>query len=148
MTRNHRGPCLIEAFGEARTIAGWAKVSGFSVRALRARHRRLRGLPGEVMLSLSRDSKAHVDTSAPPGAPGSWTWDIVPWEDDVWARAWVARHPGGATLDEVGLAMGVSYEDVRLIVESALLKLEKEVATSGLPFAELLGIGSDGGDTP
>ena len=45
---------------------------------------------------------------------------VTPYEEDVAAQLFVAAFPGGATLEAVALAMGISRERVRQIEERAL----------------------------
>lgn len=76
----------------------------------------------ELAVLLPKDYRG-IDGHTPLGAPGSWTWQILDWEDDPWAQRFVEAHPGGATLDEVGQALGVERERVRQIEREALMKL-------------------------
>lgn len=62
------------------------------------------------------------------GEPGAWTWQLLPWEDDLWAQEFVQKHPCGATLEEIGEALGVSMQRVRQIEEKALRKLRRMVS--------------------
>lgn len=117
-------PCLavvqggVEAFGERLSIPAWARVTGLSINAVR---RRLRLFPPEIALLLP--VAAHADPNAKPGAPRSWTWELLLYEDDCYAQRFVEAHPHGATLDEVGDALGIVRERVRQIEEQALEKL-------------------------
>ena len=123
----------IEAFGESHTLAEWAVITACGESTLR---KRLSEHPPEVALAMP--SYTHVDATADPGAPRSWTWDLLPWEDDVWARRWVATHPSGATLDEVGDALGVVRERVRQIEETAKRKLRLAADALGLSYEDLV----------
>lgn len=51
----------------------------------------------------------------------------VPYELDEAVKRFVAEHPGGATLDEVGVAFGVSRERIRQIENAALAKLRRRL---------------------
>jgi transcriptional regulator with XRE-family HTH domain len=43
-----------------------------------------------------------------PGFPGALSWETTPWSLDAAARAFVDEHPGGATVEEIAEAIGVS----------------------------------------
>ena len=64
---------------------------------------------------------------------------MLEWEDDPGAQAFFAQHPGGATLEEVAAALGVTRERVRQIEEVALRKCRREAKRIGVPVAALLG---------
>jgi broad specificity phosphatase PhoE len=126
----------VEAYGEIRSVASWASCSGHTVRSLRKRLSELATLPAEI--ALAAPSYVRIDPTALPGQPRSWTWDLLPWEDDEWAQEWVARHPGGGTLEEVGAALGVVRERVRQVEESAMAKFRREARRAGVPVRILL----------
>lgn len=131
-------PMMLEAFGERRTLVDWARDLPISPSILR---RRIRALPAEVALSIP--PKRHVDLDAVPGAPGSWTWELLPFAADPWARAFVAQHPSGATLEVVGDALGLCRERVRQVEESALRKFRASASRLGLDLSELVQTLSD-----
>jgi hypothetical protein len=110
----------VEAFGDRMTLDAWARLTGISVRTLR---RRLTFLPAEAALLLP--DWTHVDPLARPGSANAWSWELLDYEDDPWAQTFVAKHRAGATLEQVGNALGVVKERVRLIEESALAKLAR-----------------------
>lgn len=56
----------------------------------------------------------------------------LPYEEDDLTQLFVAEHPGGATLDEIGDLLGVSRERVRQIVEAALGRLARRGYLAGL----------------
>lgn len=114
----HRGK--VEAFGEVLSIEAWSARTGIKAAVIR---RRLKHLAPEAALSLS--DYAHYSTDALPGGPKSWTWDGLSWERDPWAQQFVDEHPGGASLEEVGDAIGVTRERVRQIEEKAIRKLQR-----------------------
>lgn len=58
--------------------------------------------------------------------------DHLTWENDTEARNFVAQHPEGATLKEIGDHFGVSRERVRQIQKDALLRLRRELERMGL----------------
>lgn len=126
-------PLYVDAFGERRTVHAWALETGVGPSVLR---RRLERYPAEVALSLAHYS--HADPHAPPGAPGAWTWEALAYEDDPWAQAFVARHPAGATLDQVGAALGLVRERVRQVEETAMRKFETAARALGLSLSELV----------
>ena len=94
------------------------RVASVYTSALR---QRLASLPPEIALVLPLG--VHVDPAAEPGAPRSWTWVVLTWNEDVWAQRFVDQHPEGAPLDVVGDALGLVKERVRQIEEEALRKL-------------------------
>lgn len=130
-------PRLIRAFGEARTVHEWASLLGLSVYALRKRLRDFRHLPPEVALSIPFHDK-QIDPHADPGKPQSWTWELLAYADDPWAQTFVQRHPGGATLEEVGEVFGLVRERVRQVEESAKRKFEHVAHALHVPFEELI----------
>lgn len=70
----------------------------------------------------------------------------TPWEEDD--RCWlvVALHPTGIGLKEIGELMGIGYEGVRLLEQSALRKLrEKHPDVLRRLFAELVDRDEDDG---
>jgi hypothetical protein len=112
---------LYTAFGQELTLDQWAWESGLPRRTIEARLRV--GLPMEVAVSLERF--ARIDPTAPLGGPGSWTWYALDFEDDKWAKAFVKLHPGGASLDAVGDALGMTRERVRQLEEQIFAKLRR-----------------------
>lgn len=101
----------------------WARRYGVRQRTLRRRlYDACRGRR-RFDLSLLVMKSQLVDGEAELGAPRSWTWEILPYPDDPWARQFVQEHPEGATLEEVAQALGMSRERVRQIEEEALTKL-------------------------
>lgn len=110
----------VDAFGERKSIAEWASAKGLTVRSLK---KRLTVLPPETALSLPPWARL-TRLTIPGGEPLSWTWDYLPWKRDIWAQHFVATHPGGALLEEVGDALGITRERVRQIEQAALRKLK------------------------
>ncbi len=62
------------------------------------------------------------------GQPGSWSLDVVPFEDDGRAMDLVESHPDGMTTAEIADAMGIEMETVRLIEHRALQKMRSLMA--------------------
>ena len=60
--------------------------------------------------------------------PGAVVHPTMRFELDDDAQAFVEAHPHGATLEEVGAAMGISRERVRQIEEGAVRKLKAAMA--------------------
>ena len=120
---------VIDAFGESRTVQEWSDVLGDGVVSLQRRLNAFAMLPPAVVLSMPKGIRFR---DVPLGAPKSWTWDALPWEADRWARAWVDAHPGGATLEEVGKALGVTRERVRQVEEMGMRKFERAARKQGL----------------
>lgn len=65
-------------------------------------------------------------------------WDLVRYEGDADAQAFVAAHPRGATLEEIAQYYGVSRERIRQIEEQALAKLVKRCQLAGITRADLI----------
>jgi hypothetical protein len=126
----------IEAHGELHTVAYWARCSGQSVRILLKHLRSLPRLAPEIVIAVPRCTR--IDPHALPGEPHAWTWDVLPWEDDEWAQDFVARHPGGATLAEVGDALGLVRERVRQVEETAMIKLRRAALRLDVPVKSML----------
>lgn len=124
----------VTAFGETRTLRAWANEANISPSVLR---RRLEHLPAEVAIQLP--AWARVNFDAKPGAPSSWTWEILDYAQDPWAQSFVRRHPGGASLEEVGDALGLVRERVRQVEEIAMRKVRLGAEALGLDLHALLG---------
>lgn len=132
---HYTGTTVIDAFGRSHTVQEWAYVIGDGVVSLQRRLNTFAMLSPALVLSMPKGIRFR---DVPLGAPKSWTWDALPWEADRWARAWVAAHPGGATLDEVGKALGVTRERVRQVEESGMRKFEREARRCGVAMRDLL----------
>lgn len=122
---------LVHAFGEARTVQEWAELAG--VRPDTMRKRLARGYPPEVAIALPGHVR-HVDGQALPGGPNSWTWELLDFESDEWARRFIRSHPSGASLERVGAVWGLTKEQIRHIEVRALQKLAETVGTHGDAF--------------
>jgi hypothetical protein len=59
-------------------------------------------------------------------------WDLLSFEEHSFVHEFIAQRPDGATLDEIGAAMGVTGERVRQIYERALSKLRDHFGVHGL----------------
>jgi hypothetical protein len=64
----------------------------------------------------------------PDGAPGSRTWYDLPYEKDEWAREFVKAHPDGASMEDVGAAIGVEVSWICEIEQGAFKKLKAKLA--------------------
>jgi DNA-directed RNA polymerase sigma subunit (sigma70/sigma32) len=64
--------------------------------------------------------------------------DVLPYEDDLVARVFVAMHPNGATLEEVGAMFDVTRERIRQIEAKAIRKLQAACAAEGLELEDFL----------
>lgn len=116
----------IEAFGEVRNLTDWSREAGLERTPLR---QRLARFDPEIAIRLP--PCARVNPDAEPGAPGAWTWYVLPYDEDPWARAFVAAHPDGATLEEIGAALGLVRERVRQLEESAIRKCRRAAQKLG-----------------
>lgn len=70
---------------------------------------------------------------SPPGSIDSTT----PYTEDLACQRFVAKHPDGATLDEVGEMLGVTRERVRQIEAKALAHFRRRALIAGLPIEAL-----------
>lgn len=122
-------PRMVEAFGERRSLHEWCALVELSAPVLAARLTRF-----SPELALILPPYARVDPQAQPGEPAAWTWELLDWEDDIWARRFVAEHAGGASLDEVAAAIGIVRERVRQVEEAALRKVRARAEAMGLDF--------------
>ncbi len=126
----------VEAFGEVRSVIEWAWHLERNPNALLRYLNTFTNLPAEIVLGIPK--RARVCPSIEPGAPRSWTWDALPWEVDQWAQDWVRKHPGGASLQEIGDALGITREAVRQLEERAARKLRRESERDGADVESML----------
>lgn len=121
----HRGR-RIQAFGEIRNLTDWSREAGLERAPLR---QRLQRFDPEIAMRLP--ACARVNPEAAPGTPGAWTWYVLAYHEDPWAQAFVAAHPDGATLEQVGAALGIVRERVRQLEESAIRKCRRAAQKLG-----------------
>ncbi len=126
----------VHAFDEVRSVAEWAWHLERNPNALLRHLNTFTDLPPEIILGIPK--RARVCPTIEPGAPRSWTWDALPWEADRWAQDWVKKHPGGASLQEVGNALGITREAVRQVEARVYSKLRKGVERDGESIEEML----------
>lgn len=62
----------------------------------------------------------------------------LPWHADVASQEFVDLHPGGATLEEVAVELGLVRERIRQIEERALAKLASAARRPGFNAMSLL----------
>lgn len=131
----YTGQTELYAFGARRTVNEWASYLSIDHRSL---VRRLNLLPWvDPAFVLAMPDGQHFDPSLPGGAPKSWSWSSLPWERDPWAQGWVDAHAHGATLEEVGRALGLTRERVRQVEEVAFRKLRRRAQRLGIaPLVE------------
>jgi hypothetical protein len=110
--------------GETRYISEWAKLADISEDTLRKRLA-AEWDPEKAVTAAKAVTNRPVALrrQVPPGAPGSSTWYSLPWERDRWAKEFVAAHPDGASLEEVGAAMGIEVSWVCEMEQIALKKV-------------------------
>jgi hypothetical protein len=114
--------------GETRYISEWAKHAGISEDTLRKRLA-AEWEPEKAVSAPKQVTNRPVALrkQKPPGAPGSSTWYELDWKRDPWAKEFVAAHPDGASLEEVGAAMGVEVSWVCEMEQTALKKLRERM---------------------
>lgn len=76
----------------------------------------------------------HVDDAL---AKGATVHPTLPFARDPDAQRFVADHPDGATLEQVGDALGVTRERVRQLERTALGRLRKRAALAGIDPSDL-----------
>jgi DNA-directed RNA polymerase sigma subunit (sigma70/sigma32) len=64
--------------------------------------------------------------------------DLSPYEEDFAARVFVAMHPDGATLEQVGAVLDVTRERIRQIEAAALRKLRATCQRMGIKLEDIL----------
>lgn len=126
----------ITAQNETLYVSEWAKRIGLSEDTLRKRlaagwdHEKAVTAPKQVT-----NRPVALRRQVPDGAPGSWTWHDLAFEDDQWCQDFVKTHPDGASMEVVGAAMGVEVSWICEIEQGAIAKLLaklKQVASGTL----------------
>lgn len=112
----HKGRSVELTFGgRTLTIGQWAEETGLSRPALFGRL--YRQWPLEEALTVPATSKAKAHRRTPRID------STTPYALDREAQRLVREHPQGMTLDEVGVALGITRERVRQIEHRAVEKL-------------------------
>ena len=139
---------------------GKRRLGHFATReeALAARHAAPYASAAEAWAVADRRARAHrAITPAADGpvreftpadaSPRRAAFDSLPWDEDEDVRAFVAAHPDGATLEEVGEYLGVTRERVRQMEGAALARLAGRLRDAGVTEASQSEIvrWSDGG---
>ncbi len=101
--------------GQTRSIKEWAEITGLPETTLFGRI--YRRWDPELVLTAPRGGHRPPDARIPQIDPRS------PWADDEVAQKLVRDNPHGMTLDEVGIAFGITRERVRQIEQRAIQKL-------------------------
>lgn len=65
---------------------------------------------------------------------------MLPFAEDAAAQAFVEQHPGGATLEVCGDALGVTRERLRQIESKALKRLRKRCRLAGITAEDLVAV--------
>ena len=131
----------ITAHGETLYISEWAKRLDMSEDTLRKRLA-ANWDPVEAVTAPKQvtNRPRSLRDAVPAGAPGSRSWYDLPFEDDTWAQAFVKAHPDGASMEQVGAAMGVEVSWVCEIEQGAIKKLiEKLMQVADYNFESLNG---------
>lgn len=132
----------LEVNGETRTLAEWSRVTGLSYATISNRLRA--GMSPHLALSSERFVRAatrYDQLREHPEQARDMTpeeilalrerypvrWDL-PYDDDEACQRFVADHPNGATLGEIGALYGVTRERIRQIEAAALRKLKRRLA--------------------
>jgi hypothetical protein len=130
---------MLTVNGVTRPLVEWARDAGLSIDAL-AKRIDNGWAPAKAVTTprQATNRPREVRYGIRAGQPGSWSWYELPYERDAHAQAFVSAHPDGATMGEVGAAMGIELTWVCEIEQGALKKLRKLVDDGELTEAELV----------
>jgi Fe2+ transport system protein FeoA len=131
-------PVHFELNGKRLTLREWALEPECLAKGLTygvLRNRRCAGWPMPELLTLQRGAHYKAVHGRAYGVSIS---HALAYEDDVEAQRFVDEHPNGATLDEVGVALGLSRERVRQIEADAVANLVRRLRLVGITRDELL----------
>lgn len=139
---------VYEHAGESLPLRDWvARQDEFLVRGVYARHEDLAALCvlrrmqkgwllADALSMPSYTTKASL--SVPIGHPGSWSWDVIDYDDDDHAWYVDAHHPEGVSLQDVAAVLGVSTERASQIEISAMRKFCRHAKGMNIDVRKLL----------
>lgn len=118
----------VTAHGETLTVYQWAARQNMCAQTI---YKRLTSdYSPEAAVSPNRPSR-RADPDAPPGEPGSLSWDLLEWDEDPWAWRVIAQQPPlterrrePMLLGEVGKYFALSEQRIEEVEKTAARKLE------------------------
>lgn len=115
---------FITAQGRRLHVEQWSLATGIDAQTIRSRLRS--GWTADDAVSRAYQPTNRRQSAAfevPWGAPGSFTWDCVPYSDDLWCQSFIKAHPGGATVEACCATYGLEDSQFRATEAEALMKL-------------------------